>query len=279
MKISNKFDLPLPIYNSIVNDDYDDGGADITASSLWKPTQMVYLSKKHKDETEVDASDFLGTLLGKALHDYVRKFDPELTEKRIFTHVEGMLVSGQFDRLVVGDGIIQDYKVTSVARFQHQKHELEWEQQLNTYAWLLRRHGVEIKALQIVAILRDWSDFYTRNLDYPRIMLEVVHIPLWSPEEAEERIAHRVRQHRVAQPCTDEERWHRPPKFAVMKNGRKTAIKLFDSEADAIAFIAAATDARYLYVETRPGSYLRCQKYCSAAAFCPQWADTPKEAE
>jgi hypothetical protein len=60
-----------------------------------------------------------------------------------------------------------------------------------------------------------------------------------------------------------------------MKNGRKSAIKLFDTREDAAAFIASATDARYLYLEERPGSYLRCQKYCSVASFCPQWQADP----
>lgn len=276
MKITNNKNLPLPIYNAIANDDYDDGGADITASSLWKPTQMVALTRKHHDEMEVDASDLLGTLLGKALHEYVSKRDPEaVVEKRLFTQVEGKNLSGQFDRFIVADATIQDYKVTSVARFNHQKHEAEWEQQLNTYAFLLREHGQDIKALQVVAVLRDWAKFNTRNIDYPDIMVQVTSIPLWPADVAEQRISERVRAHDNPQPCTDEERWHRPPKFAVMKNGRKNAIKLFDSHADASTFIASATDSRYLYIQERPGHYLRCAEYCSAAPFCPQWQADP----
>jgi hypothetical protein len=277
--LTNKFNLPTPIYNALSDDDYDSGGADITASSLWKPTQMVALTRKHKDDIQVDASDLLGTLLGKALHEYVSRRDTEaVVEKRIFTNVEGKLLSGQFDRLLVGDSTIQDYKVTSVARFNHQKGEAEWEQQLNTYAFLMRQHGVDIKSLQVVAILRDWMEWSSRSLDYPTLMVQVVDIPLWSPEEAERRISQRIKEHDDPQPCTDEERWHRPPKFAVMKNGRKSAIKLFDSKEEASSFIASASDSRYLYVEERPGSYLRCQKYCSAAPFCPQWAkDRPHE--
>jgi len=281
MKITNNKNLPLPIYHAIANDDYDDGGADITASSLWKPTQMVALTRQHRDDMEVDASEMLGTLLGKALHEYVSKRDPEaVVEKRLFTHVEGKNLSGQFDRFVVASNTIQDYKVTSVSRFNHQKGEAEWEQQLNTYAFLLREHGQDIKALQVVAVLRDWAKFNTRSLDYPDIMVQVVDIPLWSPSEAEERISQRVKEHDNPQPCTDEERWFKPPKYAVMKNGRKNAVKLFDSEEAATSFIASASDARYLYVEKRPGHYLRCAEYCSAAPFCPQWAkDRPLDQE
>lgn len=276
MKITNKFNLPAPIYNVIAHDTYDDGGADITASSLWKPTQMVALTRKHRNEMEVDASDFLSTLLGKALHDYLSKQDSEaVVEQRLFTHIEGKNLSGQFDRFVVADATIQDYKVTSVSRFQHQRGEAEWEQQLNTYAHLLRQHGQEIKALQVVAILRDWMEFNTHSLHYPSIMVQVVNIPLWPADIAEERISKRIREHDTPSPCTPEERWHRPPKWAVMKNGRKNAIKLFDSEENATAFIASANDSRYLYVEERPGSYIRCEKYCSAAPFCPQWQADP----
>lgn len=272
MKLTNKYNLPRSIVQALEADEYDNGGADITASTLWKPTQMVALEKKHAGDLQADASDFLGTLLGTAFHHYVQRHDTEaVTEKRLFAQVGGLTISGQFDRLSVEEGILQDYKVTSVARFNHQKHEAEWECQLNTYAWLLRRHGFEVKALQIIAFLRDWSEFHMeRSLDYPNLSLQVVDIHLWPAEVAEERIEARVQAHLSPSPCTNEERWHRPPKYAVMKNGRKSAVKLFDSQSEASAFIAAANDSRYLYLEERPGSYLRCEKYCSAAPFCPQ---------
>lgn len=272
MKLTNKYNLPQPMVAALEADDYDSGGADITATSLWKPPYMVALQKQHPD-IEVDASDLLQSLLGKGFHAVMSQSDQMgITEKRLFTHVEGVNLSGQFDRLILEEGILQDYKVTSVPRFKHQLVESEWENQLNTYAFLLRRHGVEVKALQIVAFLRDWhKGSAARSLDYPSMPVQVVDIPLWDAAQAEERIADRILQHKDPSPCSPEDQWYKAPKVAVMKDGRKTAVKLFDSQGEAEAFIGNAKDAKQLYLETRKGSYLRCEEYCSVSSVCPHW--------
>lgn len=272
MKLTNKYNLPAPMVAALEADEYDNGGSDITATSLWKPPYMVDLQKKHPG-IEVDASDLLGSLLGVGFHAVMSRYDNQaISEKRLFAHIEGVNLSGQFDRLILEEGILQDYKVTSVARFKHQLVESEWENQLNTYAMLLRRHGVEVKALQIVAFLRDWHKASSqRSLDYPPLPVQVVTINLWDAEEAEARIAERVNLHKNPTPCTPEDQWYKAPKVAVMKDGRKTAVKLFDNQGEAEAFIANAKDSKQLYIETRKGSYLRCEEYCSVSSVCPHW--------
>ncbi len=69
-------------------------------------------------------------------------------------------------------------------------------------------------------------------------------------------------------PCTDAERWLRDRKWAVMKKGRKSAVKLYYSEIDAEARVEAESPQHY--VEFRPGKYNRCEDYCEAAPFCQQ---------
>lgn len=272
MNLTNKYNLPLPMVAALEMDDYDNGGADLTATSMWKPPYMVALEKQHPD-IPVDASDLLPSLLGKGFHAVMAKADQGIAEKRLFTHVGSHHVSGQFDRLILDEGIVQDYKVTSVARFKHQLVESEWENQLNTYAFLLRRHGVDVKALQIVAFLRDWyAASAARSLDYPSLMVQVVDIPLWAPEEAEEKIAARLSLHLDPAPCNPEERWYRAPKVAVMKEGRASAVKLFDTEGEATAFIANSRDSNKLRIEIRTGSNLRCEEYCRVASACPHFA-------
>lgn len=272
MKLTNKFNLPQPLVDALSADEYDSGGADISVTSIWKPPYMVALQKANPN-IEVDASDLLGSLLGVGFHAVMARIDRQaVTEKRLFANLEGYNISGQFDRLLVDDGILQDYKVTSVPRFKFQLTETEWENQLNTYALLLRRHGMEVKALQIVAFLRDWhKGSADRSLDYPSLPVQVVNIPLWSADEAEERVAARLRLHRNPTPCTPEDQWYKPPKVAVMKEGRKTAVKLFDTEADASTFISNSRDRGSLYIEKRKGTYLRCEEYCSVASVCPHW--------
>lgn len=272
MKLSNKYNLPAPMVAALEANEYDSGGADLTATSLWKPPYMVALQKKHPD-VEVDASDLLASLLGVGFHAVMARYDNQaISEKRLFAHIEGINLSGQFDRLILEEGILQDYKVTSVPRFKHQLVETEWEDQLNTYAFLLRTNGVEVKALQIVAFLRDWhKGSADRSLDYPNLPVQVVDIPLWDAATAQEKIIERIQMHKDPAPCTPQDQWYRAPKHAVMKEGRKTAVRLFDTEGEAIAFMANQKDSKQLYVETRKGSYLRCEEYCSVSSMCPHW--------
>lgn len=280
MKLTNKYNLPSSLVAALEADDYDSGGADFTATSMWKPPYMVALEKQNPD-IPVDASDLLSSLLGKGFHAVMAKSDKMgVTEKRLFAHVGPHLLSGQFDRLLLDDGILQDYKVTSVPRFKHQLVESEWENQLNTYAFLLKRHGVEVKALQIIVFLRDWhAGTAARNLDYPNLQVQVVDIPLWEGATAEEKLEARLALHQTPAPCNDEERWYRAPKVAVMKEGRQKAIKLFDTETQASAFIANAKDSGKLHIEYRKGSNLRCEEYCSVSSVCPHWQGIQGEPE
>ena len=68
------------------------------------------------------------------------------------------------------------------------------------------------------------------------------------------------------EPCSDDERWADGEKWAVMKNGRKTAIKLFDNEADADAMAGEMGNA--YYVEHRPAISRKCLDYCNCKEFC-----------
>ena len=68
------------------------------------------------------------------------------------------------------------------------------------------------------------------------------------------------------EPCSDDERWADGEKWAVMKNGRKTAIKLFDNGADADAMAGEMGNA--YYVEHRPAISRKCLDYCNCKEFC-----------
>jgi len=70
-------------------------------------------------------------------------------------------------------------------------------------------------------------------------------------------------------PCTDEERWHRPDSYAVMKEGRKSALRVFAAEGVAQAFIENHADAKKLSIEFRQGKDIRCESYCQVRAVCP----------
>jgi hypothetical protein len=67
-------------------------------------------------------------------------------------------------------------------------------------------------------------------------------------------------------PCTPEERWEKPPKFAVMKNGMKRAVRLFDRQED--ADLLTETKGENHFVEYRQGESIRCRSFCLCRKFC-----------
>jgi hypothetical protein len=93
-------------------------------------------------------------------------------------------------------------------------------------------------------------------------------------EQAGERIAAKVKDIEAAErlidddiaPCTPEERWAEGDKWAVMKNGRKTAVRVFDTEIDAEN--CAGELGNSYYVEHRPAISRKCGDYCLCRDFC-----------
>lgn len=69
--------------------------------------------------------------------------------------------------------------------------------------------------------------------------------------------------------CSPEERRARPDIYAVLKPGGKRAVRLFESENEALAF--AENSGAGFYVQKRPGSSVRWEMYCPVSQFCEQW--------
>ena len=93
-------------------------------------------------------------------------------------------------------------------------------------------------------------------------------VELFSEEKAEWYLNSRLQAYISAKSrlpeCSPEERWVRPDIFAVFKPGGKRAVRLFDSEAEALAF--AENSGGGLYVQKRPGSSIRCEVYCPVSS-------------
>lgn len=68
MKFTNKYKLPEGIYNAVVNDLYDKGEADYSATEIINPPQLNRLRKIHFHELVVDISDEMWKLFGAAVH-------------------------------------------------------------------------------------------------------------------------------------------------------------------------------------------------------------------
>lgn len=262
--ITNKHGLPAPLVNAIKNDPYSRGKSDISVTQLIQPPQLRRLGMGLK--TDEDASEFIWRLLGQAVHTILERAYPDtaMTEKRLFTQVRGWTVSGQFD--VYDGGVLTDYKITSVYARDGKK---EWDNQLNLLAALCRRNGMTVSKVEIVAIFRDWRPKEALSDDYPKSQVAVIPVELWPEDQAEVYLHERVAAHQATPPapCTDEDRWLSPSKWALMQKGRKRAIKLFDSKPAHLSM----SDGQYW--EQRPGIYRRCESYCRASSVCPQWQE------
>lgn len=219
-------------------------------------------------EVTEDASECIWRLIGSAVHAILERAYPDaaIVEQRLFAEVLGWKVSGAFD--VYDNGCLSDYKITSV--YAAGKVKPEWLGQLNLLAALARRNNMPVTKLEIVAIWRDWRPREAQyDADYPQAQVSVVPIPLWTEAEAEAYLDERVRLHQLdtPPPCTPEEMWYQPGCKALMKKGRKRAIKLYPENTE----FSALADGEY--VEHRPGVYRRCADYCHASRVCEQWKE------
>lgn len=278
MITTNKFKLPDSVVKAVSRfAETDTGHNEIRVTRLIDAPRIRQLCVRQDAVIEDEVSDNLWALLGHAVHEVMRKYG-DTTEKELRADCNGYTITGHVD-LITNEGCIHDYKCTSAWSFILGKEDVkpEWEAQLNVYAWLCRKNGIEVKKLQIDAILRDYSQTQKeRQPDYPDCPFIVKKVRLWTLEEQDKYVSERVALHKAAEirddkeleDCTIQERWERAATFAVKKVGRKTAVKLFDTLEDANKFISEASDSRDLTIEERPGKSVRCLSYCPARKVC-----------
>ncbi len=323
-KWTNVFDLPGPLVEVIEHDLYTQKrGAQLQAykakhglpietphfsvSDLIKPPRMRALINRHYDEVVKDVSGDIFRLLGQLFHhlfhdsamrankaggDYV-------AEERMFTHttVDGVqvIISGEPD--LVKDGVLDDYKVTGIYGWD-KGIKIEWEQQLNCYAYLRAVNGLETKALRAIYILRDWKKSESMQEGYPPSAAMPMPVTFWDDFTAVTFIHERVRAHLNARStpddqlpeCTELEMWEKPEAWAVQTPSLKRASKVWNQDkfpekvTSEFLKLAAEADAKIrnekrkkeyqpFVVEHRPGSRTRCESYCDARGFCSQFKE------
>ena len=281
MQFTNNYNIPEGIKNALVNDNYVKEG-DFSITELIKPPQIRILEKRRDKEVTADVSDRLWMLLGSAVHYVLEQGEAEehITEERLFLETQGVKVSGKVDLYSWNEKKVIDYKVTSVWSFLLGDKK-EWEQQLNMYALLYHKAGFKVEGLEIHAILRDWMQSKVNGSDYPSIPFMTVVIPLWDFNKTEDFLSKRVKLHVDSEslsdselpPCTPEEQWSKQTKYALMKKGRKTAVRVFDNLAYAEEAFKTAKETKkgIFYIEERPGGKTRCERYCNVKNFCHQY--------
>jgi hypothetical protein len=271
--LTNLANLPDAIVAAVANDSYSKGdGVDISVTGILKPPRQVVLETRHHDAITQDVSERVWSLLGQSVHTILERANRRgIAERRLYIACEGWTISGGMD-LYDEEGVLSDYKITSSHKLVQGNLD-DWVSQLNLYSAILRHHGHAVSKLQVIAILRDWSKLQARrDPNYPQAQVVNVPIALWDHTRALEFMRTRVRLHqqaRISLPeCTAEERWAKPDQWAVMKQGRKSAVKLYSNPDEAMDHAVTHKD---LVVMHRRGESIRCAEYCAVSPFCDQW--------
>lgn len=285
MKITNKFNLPQTVVDAIRFPTYSKEGANLSVTEMMGSPRITQLRRLNYEALEMDASECLFALVGTAVHEKLEKREVKdhTNEERIHTVIDGWSISGAIDiQIQHEDGVvIQDYKTVAAWAVMHEK--IEWEQQLNVYAWLVAREKKQhVKAIEIVAIIRDWSWREAQYKEgYPPAGMMTIPIKLWSYEQQERYVRERVHLHAEAYfaaesnselpLCTAEEMWERPTFWAVKKIGAARAKNVCKTKEEAEHLLSTYDNKHE--IEVRPGERVRCAQYCQVKDFCGQWKD------
>ena len=287
--ITNNKGFPMALVKAVENDSYSKGRADRSVTGLLAPPRQAALKDIHEDDLTEDVADRTYALYGQLIHLLLERAGEQdrnaLTEERMFTELEGWTISGQTDTITLTEEegwVVSDYKFVTAHKFKRDySGELvmppEYERQLNMYGHLLRENGFKVEGLKIVAIYRDWSKMEARrDGNYPQLGAETHDVKLWSAAEAKEFMAERVRLHQAAEndlpECTDEDRWAKPDKYALMSTPTSVrARKLFDTEVSAVTWAYENKIKEGWVVDHRPGVNTRCENYCLVSEYCEQF--------
>ena len=276
MNVTNEFDLP-DAFVGAVSRDYHSQPGEYSATTLLRGVCETVLTKRHWEEISVDASDCVWQVFGTATHSiFERQKDNSFKEEFFSVPVSKSKVTGRVDNYDMERGILTDWKTSSVWKVQFQDFE-DWRKQGLIYAWLMRKSGLEVKVCRFVALLKDHSKSKARfDSSYPQKPLYVYEFSVTEEnlKEIEDFIFQKVRELEEAEkipdgnlePCGETERWASPEKWAVMKKGRKSALRVCDSESEAEEYKASKGGD---YIEHRIGESRKCLDYCNVCQWCP----------
>jgi len=293
MIITNKLNLPEAFVKAISNTRHN-AEKTLSATTLLKGAKEIILTNRHFDEIEIDASEEVWAVFGTAVHSVLEhQEDDAFKEEKFelpFEHSPTWKITGKVDRYNMATETIEDWKTASVWKVIKKDFQ-EWRMQGYIYAWLLKQNGLNVRHIRFVALLKDHSKTEAkRNPDYPQ---EPVYIYEYDVNETEMEGAITMAVNKGLKvleyyetpddeipECTEEERWTTPAKWAVMKEGRKTAVKLFDKEEDALNFIDELEKEKDKhFIEERKGQNKKCDDYCPCAAFCSYYKQTHQTSE
>ncbi len=293
MKITNALNLPQPFVDAATGD-HRHVDKRYGATAILNGTREAILQRRHDDEITGDVADMVWAIFGTAVHGILEQgseSSSQIKENKLVVDLpNGYQLSGVFDLYDDATGTVTDYKTASVWKIKFGCREDwkpkagtgqfdDWRKQTLIYCWMLRQIGFDARRGEIVALLKDHSKTKAKFNKHPPLPVwqigwdfaaeDFAAIEAWIMEKFEEIDRCEQLPDEELPLCTEAERWARAGKYAVMKPGRKSAIRLYDSEEDAQA--RAEREGKGCYVQHRPGIDPKCMDYCSACEFCTYW--------
>jgi hypothetical protein len=257
-----------------------------------------YLNARYWHQLEVKASETMNAIQGQLGHLLFDKVETT-TISKIPLQVEhdGFTIKGEadyYDPILFTLGDNKFKQVNSVTAQRISKDD-SLERQLNIYCWMARKMGYDVRHLQGDIYINGWTVYKSYgDSAYPKAPYLKIPIPIWEEAFTTQYLSERLKIHDTVAirllkeygpansltplgvvrldaamleipVCTDEERFAQPTKYAVMRDGQKKAVKLFDNPIDAEAFCGPK-----MSVVERKGGYMKCQFYCAFRhGLCP----------
>jgi len=285
MNYTNKLGLHEVLAVAIMNKQYSGDGEkrDYSVTELLKPPKQAVLMQRHKDEITVDVADQLWAFMGEIAHlileraiessdDIKKKY---LSENRYKIEYDGFVISGGVDLYDKESKSITDYKMTSAWTVYFGGRD-SWEQQLNIYAYILRKHGLEVNKLSICTIYRDWSKKMINIPNYPKQQSEVLDFDVWNDFQVEcfltQKLSLLEKYKTLADDdmpeCSPVERWGNNGGYWAVQNIKtKRVYKKADTEQEAIDYLHEKQYSGCEIVEVKAIDRM-CVGYCPVRSFC-----------
>ena len=282
MIITNNKNLPKAFVDACASEhEYREGRYSVT--DLLRGTCEAVLLHRHGNEVVKDASEMVWAVFGSAVHNLMENGEREewqTPEMHLVQDMgDGWTLSGYADLYDSKEHEVVDYKTTSAYKFALGETE-EWRRQLLSYAWMLERDGTPCRHGRIIAMCKDWSakdvgkegypDTPVATVDWEFTDADMDEIGEWLRGRFDELREQEGRSDCELTPCPPDERWHRPDRYAVVKEGAARAKRVFDTADEARDFLATLEDG--YAIDVRKGSDPKCDGYCDVRGWCQFYA-------
>jgi len=281
MVIKNYQNLPEALVKAVTLGKHNNPGC-LSVTTLLNSTKQILLTDRHWDSLEDDVANRVWAILGTTAHKlFEHEGENEFAEEFISYDFEGVKITGRIDLYNMAEGVVTDYKTNSAWKIKFQDFK-DWDRQGMIYAWLLMKNNFKVNKCRFISLIKDHSKRDAKfDPSYPKHPIFTYEFDV-TPERLEEIeffIRDRVllyKQYLDAPdddipPCGADERWEKPTKYAVKKDGQKRAVRVFDTLKDAEKMMTDLGKGHF--VEHRPGESTRCMDYCLCWQYCNFYRD------